>query len=301
MIISIIALLAVGGIRWGSPIFAQASYLYWQHRCLTAREPETLVVYESDPSLAANLVASNGRYHFPMRPLFERGGPPASSRPPAYYRPAAYDRVAIPHGAGVDGVAFLHAMCPPGETARLVVCSFGCAATETDGRYICAISMTTWLPASYKLGSAVRGERTNLPMLCIYVFRGERLRIFAGQLDPADSAHFTIPYDIEGVRGTIDGRIAASGTAQLSLRDGLASKRTYDSYDAQAPRPPQSLVEPEKHLAFLQQLLDHPGNRSASYLRNVRADMRRTRALIDDLRIKKRDNKKGDKEPEKGP
>jgi hypothetical protein len=34
---------------------------------------------------------------------------------------------------------------------------------------------------------------------------GPRLRLFAGRLDPADESHFTIDYELNGDRGTIDG------------------------------------------------------------------------------------------------
>ena len=34
---------------------------------------------------------------------------------------------------------------------------------------------------------------------------GPQLRLFAGQADPADESHFTIDYEVDGDRGTIDG------------------------------------------------------------------------------------------------
>jgi hypothetical protein len=34
---------------------------------------------------------------------------------------------------------------------------------------------------------------------------GKRLRIYAGQPDPDDPAHFTVKYDLDGVEGILDG------------------------------------------------------------------------------------------------
>jgi hypothetical protein len=279
----LVAVAAIAGINWGPALYRQASYLYWQRQCMKTREPDDRLVFESDPVLAARMVAGDGRYHFPVRTLFERQGPPRGWGPPAYYRPSAFERAAIPHSIGVDGVAFLRGIRPPGETERLAVCLIGCGPTEVDGRYLCVISMSLWALASWKPGSVVTGGRNSSSVL-VWVLRGERLRIYAGQLDPADASHVTIPYEINGVRGTIDGRIAASGIPELTIRDGPASKRTYDTYRAQDPPPVQSPVEAETHLALLKKILDNPGNRSAAYLRNVREDAKRTRELIDQLR-----------------
>jgi len=48
------------------------------------------------------------------------------------------------------------------------------------------------------------------------------MRIYAGQLDPNDDAHFTIKYEINNVPGTIDGRLEADDTVTLKILDGPA-------------------------------------------------------------------------------
>ena len=45
-------------------------------------------------------------------------------------------------------------------------------------------------------------------------------RIFAGQPDPADPTHFTIPYDIDGKPGVIDGRLTDGDRLMLTPRAG---------------------------------------------------------------------------------
>jgi hypothetical protein len=44
------------------------------------------------------------------------------------------------------------------------------------------------------------------------------LRIYAGQADPANSAHFTFDYEYAGRRGTIDGWLQADETVLLEYR-----------------------------------------------------------------------------------
>jgi hypothetical protein len=51
---------------------------------------------------------------------------------------------------------------------------------------------------------------------------GRKLRIFAGQADPADGSHFTIPYQLDGNAGTIDGRVRDDGIV-LRPREGAAA------------------------------------------------------------------------------
>lgn len=46
------------------------------------------------------------------------------------------------------------------------------------------------------------------------------LRIFAGQADPADAAHFTIGYELDGKAGVIDGWLKANGSVALEPREG---------------------------------------------------------------------------------
>lgn len=48
------------------------------------------------------------------------------------------------------------------------------------------------------------------------------LRLFAGQPDPLDPTHFTIPYDLGGDPGTIDGWLQNDDSIKLLLRDGPA-------------------------------------------------------------------------------
>ncbi|HEX8912181.1 MAG TPA: hypothetical protein VF796_07455 [Humisphaera sp.] len=53
---------------------------------------------------------------------------------------------------------------------------------------------------------------------------GRSLRLFAGQPDPADPAHFTIAYEADGLAGVIDGWLRNRGSrdeVELSVRQGM--------------------------------------------------------------------------------
>jgi|SRR5665213_1486960 len=47
-------------------------------------------------------------------------------------------------------------------------------------------------------------------------------RFFAGQPDPVDSTHFTIGYEEDGKKGTIDGWLQDDDTVKMQVRDGPA-------------------------------------------------------------------------------
>jgi hypothetical protein len=51
------------------------------------------------------------------------------------------------------------------------------------------------------------------------------MRLYGGQVDRADSSHFTIKYEIDGFTGVIDGRVGADDTVALQILDGPAAVR----------------------------------------------------------------------------
>jgi hypothetical protein len=54
--------------------------------------------------------------------------------------------------------------------------------------------------------------------------RVNRLRVFAAVLDPTDPAHFAFDYEMDGQRGTIDGRYQDDGDVTYTVRSGPASR-----------------------------------------------------------------------------
>ncbi len=47
------------------------------------------------------------------------------------------------------------------------------------------------------------------------------VRLYDGQPDPADESAFTIDYDLNGQRGTIDGKLGDDGAVTLTPRAGF--------------------------------------------------------------------------------
>jgi hypothetical protein len=54
----------------------------------------------------------------------------------------------------------------------------------------------------------------------------KRWRIFPGQVDPADPTHLTIPYEIDGTPGLIDGRLNDGDRLMLTPRAGRLARWT---------------------------------------------------------------------------
>jgi hypothetical protein len=53
--------------------------------------------------------------------------------------------------------------------------------------------------------------------------KARRLRVFAATADPADPAHFTLDYEMDGQRGTIDGTFQDDGDVTFKIRSGPAT------------------------------------------------------------------------------
>jgi len=68
--------------------------------------------------------------------------------------------------------------------------------------------------ASAELVSGPTTQDTQVP-----IDYGNRLRVYAGQADPADASHFTIAYQLDGKAGTIDGWAKDAGVV-LRPREG---------------------------------------------------------------------------------
>ena len=87
----------------------------------------------------------------------------------------------------------------PGETTELVVAPGGVTPWKAPWR---------WTPPADG-----RPAQLVLPA-------GNRFSFYAGQPDPADPAHFTMDYDLDGEKGTIDGRLKDDATIELKPRRG---------------------------------------------------------------------------------
>jgi hypothetical protein len=207
--------------QWGPRAFVQIGYLRAQHRCMTYAPPVSEVVFESDPDAAALLAERCQEYHLAsLYSAFGRGAPFSHWRPPASHRPKALDKL-IPK-FGFYGTAFMHAMRTPAGNERLVIISMGYGASVELNGYGLGMGAHVYTPASWRLGSAMLLTSEEGGLSLRYMPLENRLRIFAGQIDPSDSSHFTVPYELNGKPGVIEGRLRDDESVTMSVGSGPA-------------------------------------------------------------------------------
>ena len=80
--------------------------------------------------------------------------------------------------------------------------------------------LLAWRPATWEPGS--RLELCGLTTLTLTPLDHHRVKIFAGQADLSDPAHFTIPYEIDGHAGTLDGWLNSYDQVKMQVRDPTA-------------------------------------------------------------------------------
>jgi hypothetical protein len=181
-------------------------------RCQSLRFSRDTVLYEEDPKLAAPLIAKRGGYHPPQWPLFNGPwypNPPPEWGPPAEFFPpclAAIDKTPPSSLGGRPWQAFffLHPRRDAGGPSRLVAVALAQTALGPDGHevFIGGRVIEKGSPATGINRYAGEGRLLHIPLLGL-----QRLRLYAGQPDPADASHFTIRYAIDGVEGMMDGWI----------------------------------------------------------------------------------------------
>jgi hypothetical protein len=222
---------------------AKQAALTLQQQCMTYSPPAGRVVYEEDPAEIARLLKEQGgTYHSPARQV--------GNAPPGWVAPLS----AVPppfFSSGRDyALLFLHERTTPGGVKHLVWVQLApdyrferANQTDENGRIASATfkllrrravlassrpvgdeGLTNGrtqqrlaeivLPdtASHEVARVAAGAPIDQPPPIDY---GNRLRVYAGQPDPADESHFTIGYRLDGRDGVIDGWLKDDG---LSLR-----------------------------------------------------------------------------------
>jgi len=208
----------IGAIRSVPPAWRQAKILYWQRQCMNYSAPPDQVVFDESPTATA-LIDSDLQYAR-LKLLRDTYAPEPRKTVAAAFAPVCLKRftsvipsiytpqlLPIPDGA----VLFLH------------------ERTTTSGRK--ALVTITYCPQD--MGHTFQQRFTNLycSSLGAFAFRtspavnrpglGEdivppeyvpspNLRIFAGQVDPADESHFTIRYEMWGQSDVMDGWLVDS-------------------------------------------------------------------------------------------
>ena len=202
-----IALALVSALWWGPLAFNRCAALYWQKRCMEYVAHPDQIVFEEDPTHAAELLKLDHNLIGPAT------GRVVAMRPvPIWNKFSTHVEWAMP----IDRtpILFLHARQFAGGTPQLLAVRLDRYAYET-------LSIAIDSPSNASLSRApecrVGGNSFSIPPLA---FKGN-LRFYAGQPDPVDLSHFTIRYEIDGEPGIIEGWLTPKGP-DIKIRDGPA-------------------------------------------------------------------------------
>jgi hypothetical protein len=218
---------------WREPVLARGRVVYWQHRCLTFEAPAERVVYEEEAGAAARLIGQGG--YVDVRSNWSVGTGPAAAKPVAGYRPDAVTRFTAvagwPAGTVRGAVVFAHERTSRTGVRRLVVVEMDDVRTQPIYSPF-ELRATVFEPAPWHGGAPPRvmppTPNRMLPLsMPVSILPEVNIRMWAGQVYPADAARFTIAYEMDDRtgrgRGTIDGRLSDDGGhVKFTVRDGPA-------------------------------------------------------------------------------
>jgi hypothetical protein len=226
----VLVAMAGAGTRWGPQYYRQGRLLYWQRKCMEYRAPADQVVYDRGPGAAA-LLATSHEYLTLAAPS---NLPAPVGREPACL--TSYQQgVGTPSPGG--GVLFMHTLRVPSGADRLVIVRSN-FRHDTPPMFIpgfdLEVSVTelaTWKSPPKDVTGAME-----IDVMSSILQTPPRMRIFAGQPDPADPAHFTIRYEFNGKRFIADGHFKewpAIGTGDPWATVGFTTRPENE------PLPPQ--------------------------------------------------------------
>ena len=215
---TVIAVLAVVLLAWwqGPSTYRRIARAYWQHRVARYLAPADRVVYEEDPSRWATLLAQP---EYRKMPVSSPGWSPFVA-----YLASPLQRLSeITKARPGATVVFAHARRTPGGRECIVVVWMAYNAIRPD-----AVGATPDNQVGVRLPTDVTSGGKHLEaMNILYVAPPSvaenrqtplYMRIYAGQPDPLDPTHFTIPYEIGEYSDVLDGYLRDDETVLLRPR-----------------------------------------------------------------------------------
>jgi hypothetical protein len=187
-----------------------------QRACLLYRAAADQIVYEEDPAVLQTL--TGGQLFGPGWATLSEGD---TKQIKAYYTvPAALNAYWHMADLGVDRqVAFMHAR-DGGAGERLVLVAIDCSSrSETRLKYGGPALLAAQVVRPGGMFSAP--ELLATTPLKVAEFASAlpgTLRLYAGQVDDKDAAHFTIEYRAADGGGTIDGWLQSDDTVKFDIR-----------------------------------------------------------------------------------
>jgi hypothetical protein len=195
----------------GPSAWRHLKHRYWLHAAENYSLPTTCVVYEEDPARTTVLLNDpnyqNGGWTSPgWMPYVARVAPPLR-----YFTASEAFR-------GMPTPLFLHARSTPSGQQRLVFLwpVGGCIRPDGSGGSSAQNQTRVELIASVYDGSNVTETRVDLILGPVELAENPPstlyLRFFAGQPDPSDPTHFTVPYELGDYHDTLDARVLDDGS-----------------------------------------------------------------------------------------
>jgi hypothetical protein len=148
-LILLLAAVATASIRWGPAEWQQVQILYWQHACMTYSPSTDTVVYEENPTAAAELLAKKaGYWHYVLRRENGRDSKAAVVNAAAFCSdcysqfqiasgiPGAGTNMFTMNTVGSPATAFLHERRSPAGHRRLVVIAYHPEPGTFTGNFI---------------------------------------------------------------------------------------------------------------------------------------------------------------------
>ncbi len=211
-LILVLTVLLIGAVITAPNIVKYVTLLQYQRRCLTYAPPPTQVVLETDPTEAKKLLV-DPRY---VRDL---GSMNAWFVPPQWL---AF-HTSVGGGFFTSGTAFLHERTTPQGVRCLVAIDVNLIPLppllNVKASRAASLEARIIRPGTAFHGPRFGGSVTLGDGVRIRFDSDERLTMFAGQPDPIDPSHFTIHYDLGGLRHTLDGWLVDDETVKIELRE----------------------------------------------------------------------------------
>jgi hypothetical protein len=219
-------LVFVGFYNWRQ-IKEQGARMYWERKCLDYRVPAGTIFYSNDPQDLSALKSA---------PQYVTTGPRWPGGPYAIRPNRLLEKLT---NCAVLPALFVHGRNAPSGPQRLVLVQMGRLAGDPFSRI--SLSPVNLQP----LGSSGTTPGTYIRGLEMCLKPTDIVRLYCGQPDPNDASHFTIDYDLNGTRGTIDGKLTSGGTITLTPRSGRVVLLGSTSFWSPGGAPLPTAVEEE--------------------------------------------------------
>lgn len=218
--VMVAALGVVGWKRYGPRLQKRVQMLSLQRQCLAYQPPAGTVRYVQDGTDTA--ASQPWKRFFGMKPLPIWGT--FQERHVAPYGPLRSG------GLQSQGTLFLGERRSPAGNRRLVAVDLRVSWNNTN--WTASVEKRAVVPGT--LGTEPREtwggppaddlKTTNLvgqrDVLFMFDWR-QKVKLYAGRPDPADSSHFTIDYELDGRREVIDGWLRDDDAVELTQRNPL--------------------------------------------------------------------------------